>query len=146
MDGNEMTLERRGVDRRQARSGLHYPERRTGFDRRSRSYVTGALRDRPVALITVLFAINVLSVADWLLTMRVLDAGAAEGNPLLAAMLSGNPTAAFVFKLLATLGVTLALWSWRRYRAVLSTAIAALMIYAALMAYHAWGLAQLGLI
>ena len=61
-------------------------------------------------------------------------------------MISANPTGAFLFKLAATLGVTVALWSWRKYRAVLATAIGALIIYAGLMAYHAWGLAQLGLL
>lgn len=146
MDGNEMTLEQRGTDRRRARAHLHYPERRSGFDRRTRAWITRVLRDQPVVLIGVLVAINVLSIADWMLTMRALDAGAAEGNPLLAAMITGNPAAAFFFKLLATLGVTFALWSWRRYRAVLVTAIAALTIYAGLMAYHAWGLYQLALV
>jgi hypothetical protein len=146
VDGNELVLERRGTDRRTGRRSLYYPERRTGFDRRSPSMVTGALRDRPVALISILVLINVLSIADWMLTMRVLDAGAAEGNPVLAAMISTSPAAAFVFKLMATLGVTLALWSWRKYRAVLGTALLALMVYAGLMVYHAWGLTQLGLL
>ena len=77
------------------------------------------LRDRPVRSRSILVLINVLSIADWLLTMRVLEAGAAEGNPVLAAMISASPTAAFAFKLHRTLGVTFALWSWRRYRAVL---------------------------
>jgi Domain of unknown function (DUF5658) len=146
VDGNELVLERRDTDRRVNRRNLYYPERRTGFDRRSPSLLTTALRDRPVALITVLVLVNVLSIADWMLTLRVLEAGAAEGNPVLAAMISANPAGAFVFKLAATLGVTIALWSWRRYRAVLATAIGALLIYAGLMVYHAWGLSQLGLL
>jgi hypothetical protein len=65
---------------------------------------------------------------------------------VLAAMIASNPTAAFAFKLVATLGVTIALWSWRKYRAVLATAVCALLVYAGLMAYHAWGLYQLGLL
>ncbi len=146
MDANELVLERRDNDRRVTRKSLYYPERRTGFDRRSPSLLTGTLRDQPVLLAAVLVSINILSIVDWLLTMHVLEAGAAEGNPLLAVMISTNPTAAFAFKLMATLGVTIALWSWRRYRAVLATAIGALLIYAGLMAYHAWGLSQLGLI
>jgi hypothetical protein len=146
LDGNELVLERRATDRRVNRRSLYYPERRTGFDRRARSALTSALRDQPVALISILVVINMLSVADWLLTLRVLEAGAGEGNPVLAAMLASNPAGAFLFKLAATLGVTIALWSWRKYRAVLVTAIGALLLYAALMAYHAWGLSQLGLL
>lgn len=146
MESNEVVLERRGVERRTTRSSLHYPERRTGFDRRTPSLVTGTLRDQPYVLLSILVLINILSVADWILTLRALGGGAVEGNPLLAAMITGNPTAAFLFKLAATLGVTIALWSWRKYRAVLATALAALLIYGGLMVYHAWGLAQLGLL
>jgi hypothetical protein len=146
LDGNELVLERRGTDRRASRRSLFYPERRTGFDRRSPSLVTSALRDRPVALISILVLINVLSIADWMLTLRVLEAGAAEGNPVLATMISLNPAGALLFKLAATLGVTIALWSWRRYRAVLATSIGALLLYGGLMVYHAWGLSQLGLL
>ncbi len=103
MDANELALERRGRDRRVVHRSLYYPERRTGFDRRMPSRVTAVLRDRPVVLLSVLIAINLLSIADWLLTMRVLEVGAAEGNPVLAAMISTSPTAAFTFKLIATL-------------------------------------------
>jgi hypothetical protein len=146
LGSNEAVLERRAVDRRRHASSLYYPERRTGFDRRTRTLVTGFLRDRPVALVVILVLINVMSLADWMLTVQALEAGAAEGNPVLSAMITGNPAAAFFFKLAATLGVTAALWSWRRYRTILGTAIAALLVYAGLMAYHAWGLYQLGLL
>jgi hypothetical protein len=137
LNANELALDRRATDRRVRPRNLYYPERRTGFDRRARSGLTALLRDRPVALISVLLLINALSIADWLLTLRVLGAGATEGNPVLATIISSNPAAAFVFKLAATIGVTIALWSWRKYRAVLATAVAALLIYAGLMVYHA---------
>ena len=146
MDGNEIGLEQRAADRRVVQQSLRYPERRTGFDRRAAGSLTTVLRDRPVVLVGLLVLINVLSIADWMLTLRALDAGAVEVNPVLAAMLAGNPLAAFFFKMAATLVVTAALWSWRRYRAVLATAIAALLIYGVLMTYHAWGLSQLGLL
>ena len=98
------------------------------------------MRDSPAVLVGLLLLINLFSLVDWALTMRALSLGAIEGNPVLASMMTMNPFAAFMFKLLATLLVTLALWTWRRYRLILATAAGATILYAALMVYHLWGI------
>jgi hypothetical protein len=78
----------RGDDRRVRRTPLWYPERRTGFDRRNRGgwrgrYEAGLrdLADRPRTLLLVLATIVVFNLMDYLLTLRVLDAGGSELNP-----------------------------------------------------------------
>ena len=133
-------FERRRVERRSPRTPFRVPERRTGFDRRRPSGLLGVLRDSPAVLVGLLLLINLFSLVDWALTMRALSLGAIEGNPVLASMMTMNPFAAFMFKLLATLLVTLALWTWRRYRLILATAAGATILYAALMVYHLWGI------
>jgi hypothetical protein len=133
-------FERRSTDRRAPRAVFRVPERRTGFDRRAAAGLLSILRDSPAVLVGILLLINLFSLTDWALTMKALSLGAVEGNPVLATMMTMNPVAAFMFKLLATLLVTLALWTWRRYRLILATAAGAALLYAALMMYHFVGI------
>lgn len=138
--GGVQSVDRRRTDRRTARRQFRVPDRRTGFDRRKPAGLLGVLRDSPAVLVGLLVLINLFSIADWVFTMQALQIGAVEGNPVLAMMLTTNPAAAFAFKVTATLLVTLALWTWRRYRLILATAAAATLVYAGLMVYHAAGL------
>ena len=90
---SEHRWRRRGVDRRVRRSRFHFPERRSGFDRRlverpgwpgmwdasMRKY-----RDNQQTFLLVLATIIVFNYVDYLLTYRVLRAGGAElggGHP-----------------------------------------------------------------
>ena len=57
-------LRNRQGERRVKFVALRYPERRTGFDRRRSYPVLEFVRDSRVALLAVLVALNVLSLAD----------------------------------------------------------------------------------
>ena len=50
------TMDARAEDRRTGRSAFHYPERRTGFDRRYSDDPIRALVDRPIVLVAMLIA------------------------------------------------------------------------------------------
>ena len=136
--------EREESDRRSGRREFHLPERRTGFDRRRREAILGALRDDRFLFGLILVAIVVLSVSDWLLTLRALKAGAVEGNPVLARLITINPGLAAGFKATITLLMALLMWKMRRYRYILAAGLGALLVYWALMAYHLGSLAGLG--
>ena len=130
----------RGADRRAARRFVAR-DRRTGFDRRKSYPITGALRENPRLLVAVLVAINVLSALDFVLTRTELDSGiASEGNPVLAPLFEQGPGLAWLFKTVIVLGVSVVIWRQRHRRAILSVAIAALAIYALVIAYHLSGI------
>lgn len=133
----------RGDDRRVKRTPLRYPERRTGFDRRTRSgwrgrYESGLrdLAERPRTLLLVLATIVVFNFMDYLLTLQVLEAGGKELNPVMARLFSVGPAAAALVKLGVGAAVVLALLALRRYRRTLEMAIVALVGFSALMIYH----------
>jgi hypothetical protein len=139
-------MQHRRTERRQNRASFQYPERRTGFDRRRPSDPLRLLRERPVILLALLVGLNLLSAADWALTMVSLSHGALEANAVMNALIFANPVAAGAFKAIAMLGVTLLIWRSRRYRPILVTALGAVGVYAALMLYHAAGLASIGVL
>lgn len=130
-------------DRRITGRAFHYPERRSGFDRRVPNDPLQVLRDRPYFLIAMLVALNCLSAVDWAMTMRAMALGAAEANTFLRMLIDANPLAAGVAKACIMLAVTLLIWRERRYRLVLATAIGALGAYGALMIYHVIGVATM---
>lgn len=130
----------RSGDRRISRPTFHYPERRSGFDRRSRHGLLGALRDSPGALVGVLIGLNVLSAADWALTSRALAHGAVEANIIMDSMIAVDPLAAAAFKAACVLAVTTAIWLARQYRLILATAVGGVGTYGALMLYHFAGM------
>ena len=136
---------RRG-DRRIHRTPLHFPERRSGFDRRLpqagrwRRYYDETLRSyraNETRFLLVLATIVVFNYVDYLLTVRVLRAGGAELNPLMAWAFEIGPTFAAVAKL-GTVGVAVVvLLMLRRYRRTLEASLILLAVYTALMFYHA---------
>ena len=138
--------EKRQIERRVRTTPLYSPERRSGFDRRRPSPVLGLLRDSRWVLLTVLVALNMLSLADWLLTMTGLSAGAAEGNPVLAGLMGHSLWVAGGFKFAVVLGVSVLVWQWRHFRAVLATLMLGVALYLAVIAYHFTGLLATGAI
>lgn len=136
-------MEVRADDRRTGRGTFHYPERRTGFDRRYADDPIRALVDRPMVLVVMLVALNLLSAVDWTMTVRALAFGAQEANGVMRALIDFNPMVAGIIKAIIMLAVTLLIWRERRYRLVLITAVGALGVYGALMIYHAIGVATL---
>lgn len=124
---------------------FRYPERRTGFERRLpadgtiRSAWLRTLeryRDSPLAVAVVAVAFVALSGADLLLTLRALDAGATELNPLMAALFATSPVAAGAVKMSIAVVVAATMWAGRRYRRILELSLLAVGVMAALLAYH----------
>lgn len=123
---------------------FRYPERRSGFDRRvgggtlKVAYLRAlaGYRNSPVAVAVALLAFVALSAADLLLTLRALDAGATELNPVMAALFDVGPLAAAVFKLSIAAIVAAVMWRARRYRRVLEVSLFATGSMAALLGYH----------
>jgi hypothetical protein len=142
----ESTIENRRVaDRRVRRASLHYPERRSGFDRRLAGpgpiRAAGArllinYRDRPGAVAAVLGAVVLLNAVDLLLTVRALGLGATELNPVMAELLGFDPVVAAVFKLTLVGAVAMGLWTLRRYRRVLEASLLLLGGFLVLTGYH----------
>ncbi len=136
---------RREPDRRVRRVSLHHPERRSGFDRREpaagtlRSVwlrVLTAYRDSPKAIAVVVLAFVALSAADLVLTLRALEAGATELNPVMAALFERSPALAGAFKLSIAVAVAAVLWTARRHRRILEVSLLATGLMAALLVYH----------
>jgi len=133
-------------DRRQV-SRYRFRNRRTAFDRRRRYPVLGSLRDNVWLLVSVLIAVNVLSLLDGVLTAFEIRNGiASEGNPVLAPLFAASPYAALGFKVLVVALVSLGIWHQRRYRYVLGVSLLALAVFAAIVAYHLGHLYGLGYI
>jgi hypothetical protein len=144
--------ERRSVDRRMSRKFV-VRERRTGFDRRNPRRVgrIGAaldsslvyLRDNASVVLAVLLTANLLSILDLVFTLRALQNGAQEGNPLMKALLDWNPAVAGCVKVGIILGLSLLIWRLRRYRMILQVALFALVMYGGIIAYHIYCLIYL---
>lgn len=127
----------RGRDRRQKIVPLFAPERRSGFDRRREYPLTGPLRDRPLALIVLLAAVNTLSLLDFQLTAYELAQGiATEGNPVMAFLFASGPNSAWLFKTVLVLLVSVGIWRGRRMRPVLGVALFAFLVFSGVLAYH----------
>ena len=143
--------ERRQGDRRRRRLSLVFHERRSGFDRRGpvgagalaiafQGVVVG-LRERPLALRTLLVAVNVLNLADFVFTLNVLRSGGGEANPIMRSLFALDPVYAGVFKMSAVLLSTWLVWRCRRYRTALEAALVMVAVFAAVFFYHVAGLA-----
>jgi hypothetical protein len=132
--------QQRASDRRMSRRAFHYPERRSGFDRRREGGLLCALRDNPSALLSVLIGLNAMSAADWALTSHALAHGATEGNAVMSWLIATSPAAAGTFKAACALVVSAAIWRGRRYRLILATAVGGLSLYGALLLYQLAGL------
>lgn len=102
-----------------------------------------ALRDRPRSLRLLLVLANVLNVADFSLTLRVLESGGREANPVLRPLLATSPLLAGIFKLVLVLAASLLVWENRRYRKALIAGLCMLLVFAFLFVYDILGLAFL---
>lgn len=141
-------------DRRCRRQGFVLRERRTGFDRRCFSesgalagtfeHTLLGLRNRPGVLWVVLAVVNVLNIADFVLTLNVLASGGAEANPIMRSLFDLGPVWAGAFKLVAVLLATVLVWRCRRYRLALVAALVMALIFTGVLFYHIIGLAALG--
>ena len=143
--------ERRREDRRKRRFSFVLHERRSGFDRRapgpdaSRSAVLYrqlllGLRDRPRLLALLLSLVNVLNLADFLLTLNVLGRGGQEANPILRPLFAADPLYAAAFKGVAVLLTTWVVWRCRRFRSGLEAALIMVAVFGAVLLYHLFGL------
>lgn len=133
-------------DRRVRRVSLRYPERRSGFERRQPDggpVRVGYLRmlrrygAQPRAVGAVCWVIVVANAADLVLTLRALDGGAVELNPVMAGLIAASPVAAAVFKLAVAVLVAGGIWALRRYRRSLELSLVLLAVMTALLGYHA---------
>ena len=132
-------MERRAADRRQRALCIKWPERRTGFDRRSSTRVA-VLRDSSAALLAVLAVLNLLNLLDWRFTMVGLERGAVEANPVMSFLFGVDTLTAGLFKVALMLAISLVVWRGRRYRRILEFAVLATVAYAGLIVYHLIGL------
>ena len=137
-------------DRRASGARFHYPERRTGFDRRvpARSRLDRLvlrLRNSDDAVFSVAAAIAVLNVLDLLLTLAALDRGIGEANPVMAGLFEANVWLAATFKLVMGTGAAALVWTARRYKRVLQAGLFLLTVFVAVTLYHFVGLIILGL-
>lgn len=137
-------IERRSGKRRRIARHYRFHDRRTGFDRRRHNRVLEVLRDSSWALVSLLVLLNLLSMLDGLLTAAELSTGLAqEGNPLFRGLIGAHPLLAGGMKVVIMIAVSVLLWHWRRYRAMLVLALGTLGLYAMLLGYHFGSLAGL---
>lgn len=143
--------ERRRGERRK-RQVFVFCDRRSGFDRRveGESREKGrvdraltALQAHPGLLGVLLLAVNVANVADFFLTLKVLEAGGGEGNPVIGLLLTLGPPWAGVFKGGMVLLATWIIWRYRRFRLMLQAALLVAAVFLFVLAYHAFGLTLL---
>lgn len=84
----------------------------------------------------VLATIVVFNYMDYHLTLRVLDAGGSELNPVMVRLFGIGPEAAAAAKLGSVGAVSLVLLALRRYRRTLEASLLFLLAYSGLMFYH----------
>jgi hypothetical protein len=137
-------------DRRAGKARAHFPERRTGFDRRAdpsigrrraayRRWIRG-ISESPARSAVLMASIVVLNVADMAFTFAALDRGLEELNPVVAALLdTGHGLAAFV-KIGVAVVLAAAGWWFRRFRRVIEAALLVNAIMAGVVFYHLLGL------
>jgi hypothetical protein len=128
--------DRRAGDRRTSRVALRLPDRRTGFDRRQPNGVVAWYRDHPPLIAAALVAVLLLNLSDWLLTLRALERGAREVNPVMASLLEHSRALAGATKLGLALAVVAVIWQLRRYRRILQVSLVALAGFSALLVYQ----------
>ena len=144
--------QRSGIDRRVRRMSLYFPDRRRGFVRRqihgsgARAAYNRTLanyRSSPRAIATVLLTIAILNFVDMALTLRALQLGAAELNPIMAALIDLDPLLATAFKASIVFGVVAVMWAMRRYRQVLEASLVLMGGFMVLITYSLIGLLSL---
>ncbi len=98
------------------------------------------LRDSPGVVVMLLLAINIVNLADFILTLNVLASGGGEANPLMRGLFNLGPVWAGIFKILAVGTASWLLWRCRRFRCVLKVAIVTAALFAVVLGYHIYGL------
>jgi hypothetical protein len=105
------------------------------------SYAVAA--PKPLGYLGVLVLLNVLNIADVVLTMRALAGGnAVEGNPLMAPLIAFNPVLAYGFKIVLVLLWTAYCWHTRD-RGYHTPAYIVTGVYVLLFVWHLVGIAFL---
>ncbi len=136
--------QRRGTDRREKHFSFRFPDRRLGFARRqiqggparaAYERVLGTFRYQPRPLALVLVTVAMLNITDMVLTLRALELGAVEVNPIMAALINADPLIASIFKVTIGIVVVAAMWAMRRYRRVLEASLLLLGGFVALNVY-----------
>jgi hypothetical protein len=149
-EDSTIAADRRSKDRRRRRFSFVMRERRSGFERRNRPDAGRLslaferalldLRDRPRVLFGLLITVNVLNLADFLLTLNVLAEGGGEANPILRSLFAADPLYAGIFKVVAVLLTSWLAWRCRRFRSGLEATIIMLVLFAGVICYHIFGL------
>jgi hypothetical protein len=86
---------------------------------------------------TVLATIVVFNFLDLILTVRAINDGAQEANPVMRVLFWTEPVIAAVVKIGIVAAVVLMLQRLRRYRQALTVSLVLLVGFTALMFYHA---------
>lgn len=142
----------RGPDRRRTHHFV-VQERRSGFERRTRHRAAWVVafdallahfRDHHASLITLLVLANVLSALDLALTLILLRLGVVEGNPVMQYLFQGSSVQAPIVKCGLIAAASLVIWTLRRNRAALETALFLAGLYGAVVIYEIVGLVWLG--
>lgn len=151
MDSSDMVMRRRRQERRMEHKPLHFPERRTGFERRDlpgwRGTYQSEMRkfsESHLGLPLVLATIVVFNLIDYLMTVRILAAGGSELNPIMERLFQISPQVAALFKLFTAGLVVLLLLGLRKYRRTIEISLLIMVGYSALMFWHIYLLAKIG--
>jgi hypothetical protein len=128
-------------------------ERRSGFDRRQPQGQSPAvaaatrlltyLRGHAGALVIVLVVANLLSLVDLVFTLRVLQLGGREANPLMRYVFDAGPAEAVMLKIALIAAVSVIIWRLRRYRLSLLSALLAVTVYGSIVLYEFIAFARL---
>ena len=94
------------------------------------------VRDRPRILFELLLIVNLLSILDLIITVRILREGGVELNPLMAQLLSADTASAAAIKIALVGAGTAAIWLLRRRRPALEATLLLLAVFGALIAYE----------
>lgn len=137
----EAPRERHPSDRRKNLLNIRWPDRRTGFFRRSGEQrpgdeALGWLAARPRVVLTLLVTLAGMNLLDFALTLQLLQRGAVEGNPVLAAAFAQGTMTAFAVKACLMIAIFLSVWLLRRYRGVLIVLLIAGAVYTLLLVYE----------
>ena len=127
---------RAGPDRRSGRIAMRFPDRRSGFDRRTDGGVLAWYRNRPGMIGLVLAAIILLNGADYFLTIIALDRGAQEANPIMRTLFDHHYVTAGIFKLALAAAAVGIIWRLRRYRRILGVSLIAAGGFGILLVYQ----------
>ncbi|MGO8685152.1 MAG: DUF5658 family protein [Thermoleophilia bacterium] len=101
------------------------------------------LRNHARALFAVLVVANLLSLVDLAFTLRVLELGGREVNPLMRYVFDVSPVEAAITKIVLIAAVSSIIWRLRRYRLSLLAALLAVTVYGTVVLYECIAFAHL---